>query len=68
MDSYVLSKLILKLFLIGLGCILVLRGKGLKEKQVDSEKILSPNAIIFIGLLIIILNTLQILWLFYGYA
>lgn len=68
MDSYVLSNLILKLFLIGLGCILVLRGKGLKEKQAGKENLLSPSAMIVIGLLIVILNVLQILWLLFGYT
>ena len=67
MDSYFLSGLILKLFLIGLGWLLVVHGKGLKEKQIGSQSLLSPGAIILIGLVIIILNALQILWLLYGY-
>jgi hypothetical protein len=65
MDSYVLSDLMFKLFLVGLGWFLVVRGKGLKEKQITPKSFLSPNALILIGFTIIILNVLQILWLFY---
>lgn len=67
MNSNFLSVLIFKLFLIGLGWLLVVRGNGLKEKQIASKSFLSPSAMILIGFVIIILNALQILWLFYSY-
>lgn len=66
MESYFLTSLIIKLLLIGLGCLLVIRGKKLKAKNMDSQSFVSPSAMILIGFLIVILNTLQILWSIYG--
>ena len=66
MEYSSLSSVVLKLLLIGLGWLLVRRGTRLKETDGEPVGFLSPNAIIVIGFVIIVLNALQILWIMYA--
>ncbi len=66
MEYSSLSSVVLKLLLIGLGWLLVRRGTRLKETGGEPVGFLSPNAIIVIGFVIIVLNALQILWIMYA--
>lgn len=66
MEYSPLSSVVLKLLLIGLGWLLVRRGTRLKETGDEPAGFLSPNAIIVIGFVIIVLNALQILWIMYA--
>ena len=66
MGSYILSKIVINLLLIGLGWLLVVRGKRQKENQTGSQSFLSPGTLVLIGYVIIILNVFQLLWLFYA--
>jgi hypothetical protein len=61
MDSHFLAGVVINLILVCLGGYLVMRGKSLKSNLTNQKTMVSPNALIIIGVLLIIINVLQII-------
>jgi hypothetical protein len=63
MDSHFLASVVINLVLICVGGYLVMRGKALKSDLTNQQTMVSPNALIIIGVLLIAINALQIIGL-----
>ena len=63
MDSNFLAGVVIHLVLICVGGYLVMRGKALKSNLTNQQTMLSPSALIIIGVLLITINTFQIIGL-----
>ena len=68
MGSFFLSKIVINLLLIGLGWLLVLRGRRQRDNNTGSDSFFSPEVLILIGFVIIVLNVIQLLWLLYAFV
>lgn len=63
MDSHFLAGVVINLVLICVGGYLVMRGKALKSDLTNQQTMVSSNALIIIGVLLIAINALQIIGL-----